>query len=144
MQKGFSRVTNLLVENKIRPSHQRVKILEFLLESKRHPTAEEIYHALSTDIPTISKSTVYNTLNAFVDAKLIVPLTIKGAETRYDASTITHGHFKCDECGSIYDISLNNQPLEDKLCTEELYNFKVDTVNVYFTGTCSNCLQKKN
>ena len=64
---------------------------------------EQIYTVLHKEIPTLSKTTVYNTLNTLIDAGLVKLITIDENETRYDIDTTTHGHFKCESCG-IYDF----------------------------------------
>ena len=67
-----------------------------------------IYCDLSNDIPTLSKTTVYNTLKLFVENGITSTLTIEENEVRYDAIMTEHAHFKCDGCGTIYDIEIGN------------------------------------
>ncbi len=43
----------------IKPSLQRIAIVEYLMENRIHPTADDIYHALCIQVPTLSKTTVY-------------------------------------------------------------------------------------
>ena len=57
-----------LQEKNIRPSLLRIKILEYLISVKTHPTVDEIYDKLLPEIPTLSKTTVYNTLKLLVEA----------------------------------------------------------------------------
>ncbi|HPK44931.1 MAG TPA: transcriptional repressor, partial [Spirochaetota bacterium] len=54
----------------ISPSYQRLKILEYLDQNRSHPTVDEIYSALLPLIPTLSKTTVYNTVSLFVQQGL--------------------------------------------------------------------------
>ena len=56
-------IKNILSKNGIKPSLHRMKILDYLLKMKNHPTVDTIYKDISGDIPTLSKTTVYNTLN---------------------------------------------------------------------------------
>ena len=90
-----------LKEKKIRLSYQRVKILDYLNRNRTHPTADEIYTGLIAEIPSLSKTTVYNSLNSLVKANLVQELTIEDNENRYDIVTETHGHFKCEKCGTL-------------------------------------------
>ncbi|MBR4922900.1 MAG: transcriptional repressor, partial [Bacteroidaceae bacterium] len=46
----------------IKPSVQRIAIMDYLMTHRTHPAIDEIYLALCEDIPTLSKTTVYNTL----------------------------------------------------------------------------------
>ncbi|ATW28610.1 transcriptional repressor [Candidatus Formimonas warabiya] len=126
-----------LIRRKIRPSHQRIKILDYLMNQRCHPTVDQIFHDLHQEIPTLSKSTVYNTLNAFLEAQLIRVITIEDHETRYDIAMKNHGHFKCDSCGSIYDFTINI----DDFATGELNGFQITDKNIYFKGICPRCSQ---
>ncbi|MBC2850827.1 MULTISPECIES: Fur family transcriptional regulator [unclassified Cetobacterium] len=122
----------------IKPSYQRIKIFQYLLENKTHPTVDEIYKALCKEIPTLSKTTVYNTLNLFIKEGIARVITIEENETRYDADMDIHGHFKCEECKKVYDIPVKI----DQLLVEGMENFKINEYHVYFKGICSKCQNK--
>ncbi len=65
-----------LISYNIKPSVQRIAIMDYLLAHKTHPSIDEIYLALCKDIPTLSKTTVYNTLKLFVEHGAALMLTI--------------------------------------------------------------------
>ena len=65
-------IGNYLKEHNIKPSYQRMKIFQYLLDNHNHPTVDTIYKALCTEIPTLSKTTVYNTLNLFIQQNTTV------------------------------------------------------------------------
>lgn len=140
MEQPTNNITKRLVNNHIKPSYSRIKIMEYIVNKRSHPTVEEIYNVLINELPTLSKTTVYNTLNILMEANLIRLITIEDNETRYDADLSEHGHFKCESCGDIYDfrISLENNPIEG------LNGFLIDDKNVYFKGVCKSCLENKN
>lgn len=140
MKTTIKDLTNLLLEKNIRPSHQRIKILEYLLENKDHPTVDMIYSALHEDIPTLSKTTVYNTLNLFIEANLVKSLSIEDHEARYDIVTDEHGHFKCTNCNQIYDLSIDSSSLIEG----ELNKFKINEMNIYLKGLCPKCSNDNN
>ncbi len=125
-----------LQEKNIRPSLLRIKILEYLISVKTHPTVDEIYDKLLPEIPTLSKTTVYNTLKLLVEAGLSKAITIEGQQMRYDGDTSLHGHFRCESCGRIVDF-----PIEDP-GQEALQGFEVHTKEVYYSGNCNHCLGK--
>ncbi len=131
-------IGTFLKENGIKPSYQRMQIYKFLLENRIHPTVDTIYKALCDDIPTLSKTTIYNTLNTFVEKGIISVIVIEENETRYEANMQLHGHFKCTECGQIYDIFLDTDPLD----LIQLKNFKIKEKHIYFKGVCEHCLKK--
>lgn len=61
MEVTLEHITKELSEHRISPSHQRIKILQYLYAEPCHPTVDHIFHHLHKEIPTLSKSTVYNT-----------------------------------------------------------------------------------
>lgn len=140
MKLPFEELAKELSKKLIRPSHQRIKILEYLINNQCHPTAEQIFKDLHKEIPTLSKSTVYNTINLFIKARLIRTLTIEDNETRYDAIIDKHGHFKCESCGIIYDFNINI----DDFATDQLNGFKINDKDIFFKGICPRCLSNKN
>ncbi len=122
----------------IKPSYQRMKIFQYLLENRTHPTVDEIYKSLSKEIPTLSKTTVYNTLSLFLEKGIARVITIEENETRYDADMDVHGHFKCVECKKVYDVPVKI----DQILIDGMEDFKINEYHVYFKGICSKCQNK--
>lgn len=118
----------------IRPTIQRIQILEYLDKTKNHPTADEIFQKLQDKIPTLSKTTVYNTLKTFVEKGLVNELKIDRHESRFDINTEEHGHFKCSICEKVYDFDFPYDQL-----TEDLNGFIIETKDIYYTGICPDC-----
>lgn len=137
---SYENLIHELKQKGIRLSHQRLKVLEFLAAHQIHPTADQIYTGLEKEIPTLSKTTVYSTLNTLVDAGLVRMINIEDHEVRYDIRLENHGHFKCESCGAIYDFDTDI----DTLPTVGLNHFKIKDKNIYFKGTCPACTVKKN
>ena len=69
-------VVKRLQNHNIKPSVQRIAIMNYLIEHRTHPTVDEIYTALSPSIPTLSKTTVYNTLKLLSEQGAAQTLTI--------------------------------------------------------------------
>ena len=124
-----------LREKNIKPSMIRVMIYEYLKNSTSHPTADDIFRKLSLEIPTLSKTSVYNTVKLLSDSGLVLSLTIDSEHTRYDAYTNIHGHFICDNCRRVYDFPIDNMQLD------MLKDFDIKYKNVYFSGICKECLK---
>ncbi len=127
---------NHLSTNNIKPSVQRIKIFEYLHENREHPTVDIIYKDLVGVIPTLSKTTVYNTLKLFVDNGITSTFTIDGNEARYDAIMEDHAHFKCKLCSNVYDVEIEAL----KLKFSKLNDFQIDDTNIYLKGICNKCL----
>lgn len=124
-----------LLEHNIKPSYARIRVMEYMVEKKNHPTVDQIYSELVKEIPTLSRTTVYNTLNLFLQSNIARLVTIEDNETRYDADTSDHGHFKCSECGEIYDFNLKSGGIQE----EGLNEFMIKEKNFYYKGICPLC-----
>jgi len=129
-------ISKHLTDNGIKPSYQRMKIYEYLVTKKNHPTVDMIFKELRSDIPTFSKTTVYNTMELFMEKGIAIMLTIDGKETRYDADTSVHTHFKCEQCSYIYDLYTSFNPMNPEL----LEGHKITEHQLYLKGICKNCL----
>lgn len=141
MTNGYiSQISDKLQSHHIKPSYPRVKIYEYLMAEKSHPTADEIYQRLALEIPTLSKTTVYNTLDLFVKENLVRRIVIDGHESRYDATVDEHGHFVCDSCGKIYDFSMDMSSLK---LTTLLDGFQIREQDLYVRGICPGCFHHK-
>ena len=134
--------TDFLKSHNISPSIQRLEILSFLLVSTIHPSADEIYAHLKDQIPTLSKTTVYNTLKLFIKENLIQTLNIDDKEERFDVAVRKHAHYLCSKCGKIEDI--DNKEIIDILSKNTIDNNQVDFSVINFVGVCSDCLTKNN
>lgn len=115
-----------------------MRIYEYLLKNRIHPTVDMIFNELVQEIPTLSRTTVYNTLKLFVVKGIVATLTIEENENRYDADTSDHGHFKCEKCGKVFDFELEHC----NACDHDLDRFEIKERHVYFKGICKNCIQK--
>lgn len=126
-----------LIDHEVKPSVQRLAVMEYLLANRTHPTADEIYSALIKTIPTLSKTTVYNTLKLFVEHGAVTMLTIDEKNAMFDADTSCHAHFLCAHCNKVYDLPLNAARLDK--CVSVPENFDVEEVSVYVRGICKAC-----
>ncbi|MCG8412231.1 MAG: transcriptional repressor [Bacteroidales bacterium] len=131
----FGKVDEYLSVRGIKPSYQRIKVFDYLIRYRNHPTVDTIYKELVGEIPTLSKTTVYNTLKLFHDKGIVLVINIEDNETRFDADVSNHGHFKCIKCGEIYDFRLEAENLN----LPDLSDFKIDEQHIYLKGTCPKC-----
>ena len=82
----------------------RVAILAALVDAKSHPDAEQLFDSLKAHHPSLSLSTVYKTLEAFLAAGLCRRVRGDGSRLRVDGSADDHDHAVCRGCGRIFDI----------------------------------------
>lgn len=135
----FDSAIEKLKSHGIQISYQRMRILSYLTQHIIHPTAEDIYLALKEEIPSLSRTTVYNTLNLFVELGIVRILPVDEAEMCYDIELGQHGHFKCTSCGKVYNFSVEI----DELKTDGLCGFDIKEKDVIFKGICLNCQNNK-
>lgn len=126
----------------IKPSVQRIAVMDFLLKNMTHPSAEDIYCALIKDMPTLSRTTVYNTLRLFVEAGAVNQLTIDERTSNFDSDMHPHAHFFCTECGKVYDVPLREADLKNEGVIPA--GFRTDRSSLYYRGICKDCLTKKH
>lgn len=131
----MKRTKNTLVSKKIKPTYQRLEIYKYLCDKKNHPTVDMIYECLIDKIPTISKTTVYNTLETLIKKGLVMPLVITGTEMRYDANVDKHNHFLCEKCKKIIDMDLGCRYM-GKL---NLEGNIIKEMHCYMKGICRDC-----
>ncbi|MFC2078371.1 Fur family transcriptional regulator [Candidatus Bipolaricaulota bacterium] len=119
------------------PTIQRMAVLESLEKTRTHPTADQVLVAVRKRFPTVSRATVYNTLEALTQAGLILRITVDPAVARYDADLGPHAHFRCRLCNVVYDIAVEDKsPLG-----EEVAGHQIETVRTYAYGVCARCIQ---
>ena len=129
-----------LLSFNVKPSVQRLAIMDYLLRHRTHPSIEEIYLALCDDIPTLSKTTVYNTLKLFVEHGAAQMLTIDERNVCYDGDISLHAHFLCKHCNKIFDLPA---PAQDEQVERMKDNgFQPEELHYYYKGICPACKQQ--
>lgn len=128
-----------LEEHGIKPSAQRIAIMNYLLQHKTHPTVEEIHADLLQQIPTLSKTTVYNTLRLFSEHNAVLTLNMDDKGSRYDGDVSNHIHFKCTKCGRVFDICVDQVPGSSNMFLDSLEGFLINETHVYYKGICRFC-----
>lgn len=126
-----------LVEHGIHPSMQRIAIMDYLDNHHTHPTVEEVYDSLIGKIPTLSRTTVYNTLRLFAEQNAAQLLTIDERKACFDGNPAPHAHFLCKKCGRVLDLPIEG--VEGWETKPEGY--KVDELHLYYKGICKDCLE---
>ncbi|MCA0989399.1 MULTISPECIES: peroxide-responsive transcriptional repressor PerR [Bacillales] len=127
----------------VRITPQRHAILEHLIQSMAHPTADEIYKSLEGKFPNMSVATVYNNLRVFKEIGLVKELTYGDSSSRFDCVTTDHYHIICDDCGKIVDF---HYPGLDEVETlaEQVTGFQVGDHRMEIYGSCPDCQKNKH
>jgi Fur family peroxide stress response transcriptional regulator len=123
-----------------RYSRKRDAILDAIRQTDTHPTAEWIYAKLKPEFPDLSLATVYRNIKDFASDGEISSLGTINSKEHFDGNITPHSHFICDECGSVFDVSL---PEDCGLASYEsdIPFGKVTGHTVTFHGVCNQCLK---
>ena len=121
---------------------QRIAIAQTVLRSKNHPSAETIHEEVLRLHPTVSLSTVYNTLHILREMNFLNELTFNGT-TRYDPNVSLHVNMICLHCGKIIDVE--EPSLEESINKiAERKGFKITGQRVDIYGVCKPCQRHEN
>ena len=96
--------TSVLKDHGINPSAQRVAVAEYVLHTEEHPSADEVWSRVRKRFPHVSRATVYNTVNLFVEKGLLRQLVLTEGRVVFDPKTEDHHHFIDEESGKIHDV----------------------------------------
>jgi Fe2+ or Zn2+ uptake regulation protein len=121
----------LLREHDIQPSAQRVAIAEYVLRTQDHPSAEQVFARVRGGFPVLSRATVYNTLNLFVEKGLLQALALAEGRIVFDPKTDRHHHLIDDETGTIHDIPWDSLAVSN---VEAVSGFEVSSYQVVMRG----------
>ena len=127
--------------NMMRLTTQRQIILEELSKVKTHPTASELYDMVRKRLPRIGLGTVYRNLELMAENGMVLKLEVGGTQKRFDATTHTHYHIRCADCGKVDDI---DTPVMDDLVQEaaNATAYEVLGHHIEFSGRCLACQKR--
>lgn len=120
-----------------RNTHQKEVIARIVKESCDHPTAEMVLEKARVELPALSLGTVYRVLKDMAKNGEIREVVCKDAPSRFDKTTVNHGHFTCVKCGKVKDVFFNIDKID-----KSIVDFGDDIVlesQIFFRGICSDC-----
>jgi Fe2+ or Zn2+ uptake regulation protein len=100
-------VASALRDHGVQPSAQRVAVGEYVLSTEEHPSADDVWRKVRKTFPMISRATVYNTLNLFVEKGLLREFILAEGKVVFDPNVQPHHHFIDEQTGAIYDVPWN-------------------------------------
>jgi Fur family peroxide stress response transcriptional regulator len=123
---------------------QRMAIAEFVSKSTDHPTVDDIHQAIHKRYPTMSVATVYSTLELLKEFGEVQELSIrKRGKACFDPNPELHHHLLCRRCGKIVHIDFAH-PSDCPLITREgIKGCRIEEVQAYLYGVCSECLKEE-
>jgi Fe2+ or Zn2+ uptake regulation protein len=117
---------------------QRQIIIDALKKLHNHPTIEKVYTEIQKDHPAVSKTTIYRNLRQLANNGVIRKVSLPDGLERYDDRNSHHYHFKCRNCGKIFDVDMEYLGRIDNTIQGK-YGFQVDEHELVFRGICTKC-----
>jgi Fe2+ or Zn2+ uptake regulation protein len=128
----------MATQRKPRMSRQRRVILEQLMATRSHPTADEVYERVRRRLPHISLGTVYRNLEALAASGEIQKLRLGCAQGRFDGDVTHHYHVRCVGCGRVDDVAI--KPLRSiQNALTKVTGYRALGYRLEFTGLCEQC-----
>ena len=123
-------------------SRQRECIKNYLMTTKEHPTADEVYMKVKQEFPNISLGTVYRNLNLLTDIGDAVKISTPNGGDRFDGRLEPHNHFLCTKCGRLLDLDLDMHSIDEvnRLAAEN-FDGIITSSSTLFYGECSDCIK---
>ena len=121
-----------------RKTKQKDTILRVVRSTSYHPTAAWVYEQVRMEIPNVSLGTVYRNLKLLQREGKILELDLAGVISRFDGYAQNHYHFRCEQCGRVFDVG---EPVDTKIDNRvaQKTGFKVFYHRLEFRGLCRDC-----
>lgn len=129
-------IKNILSKNGLKATIQRINVYKAMLSTKQHPTAEDIYNLVKLDMPTISLSTIYNTLDSLIEKNIIATVKTDSGTVRYDAFIDSHHHIYSEDGEEIADFYSKelDELLNDFFIKNSIPNFEIKEIKLQLKG----------
>jgi Fe2+ or Zn2+ uptake regulation protein len=122
----------------LRVTPQRQVIFRLLHGVDTHPTVESLYESARTEMPTISRKTVYQTVHDLEAMEEVTVLDVGTGAIRVDPNVEhTHHHLVCTRCGNVRDVLVDVADL--RVPARYRREFHIEAVEVVFRGLCESC-----
>ena len=138
----YQDVLNHWRENGVRITETRKAVIDFIIQSHDHPSADMIYQALLPAFPNMSLATVYNNLKVLIDEGFVSELKVRNdTTTYYDFMGHQHLNVICEKCGRIADMDLDLPDVQQEAADQTGYQITKSQMVVY--GICPDCVARQ-
>ncbi len=128
-----------LRERGSRLTPQRMAVLKVLAVSEGHPSAEQVFERVRTDMPMISLATVYKTVALLKDMGQVLELGFSDDGNRYDGNMpYPHPHLMCVRCREILDLDIGTLDELPQAVAQET-GYRIVNHRLDFYGMCPRC-----
>jgi len=125
--------------NNHRKTPERYAILHAVYSINGHFTLDELGEKLEREYRfPVSRATLYNTLNLFMELRLVIRHRFQGT-TKYEAcyDNNSHCHQMCTVCGKVTEV--RSPEIVEAINALRLKRFRKDGFTLYIYGICSTC-----
>lgn len=129
-----------LDQHGMRKTTERYAILDHIMNINGHFTIEELQQMIDGDGFRVSRSTVYNTVELLIEAKMLRRHVFEGMQAQYERITSPHTHLICTNCGKVKEVRDIN--FAAFMNARRFNAFNTDHYSLYVYGTCSTCARK--
>ena len=134
------KLSDYLDEHGMRKTTERYAILYRIMNINGHFTIEELQRMIDEDGFGVSRSTVYNTIELLIEAKMLRRHVFEGMQAQYERITLPHTHLICTTCGKVKEVKDTN--FAAFMNARRFNAFNTDHYSLYVYGTCSTCARK--
>ena len=122
----------------LRPTRQRLSVLEFLRDRPDATTAQDLHAELRAAGEGIGLTTVYRTLTALADAGLLDVFTRDGEQAFRRCGDVHHHHLVCETCNKVEELSADE--VEEWVHrAADRHGFTVTGHRADIFGICADC-----
>ena len=140
MNEQIKLLANVIVENGHRLTYARRVIIETLVQSKGHITADSLAELVHQSTPQVGRMTVYRTLELLSELGVIRPIYQGTGAAHYilmaDGS---HHHLICNRCHDVIEFDDCFADELEKLLAKK-FGFQVTSHLLEMHGLCTNCV----
>lgn len=142
LEKAKEEFTEFLRKGKNRITPERFEVMEAALDYEGHFGADDLYIEMKNLDSTISRATVYNTLELLVQCELISKRNFGENTTKYESNfrRQVHDHLICMDCGRIVEfVNPNLKKLPEQISNELGFDVSSHSFNIF-----ARCKDPKN
>jgi Fe2+ or Zn2+ uptake regulation protein len=120
----------------------RYAIVQTLVDTKGHVTADDLADEVQARFPSINISTIYRTLDTLEDIGIVDHVHLGHGRAVYHLADEDHQHLVCERCERVEELPAAK--LRSLLAmVDRDYGFEIDRRHFAIVGVCRKCRRKR-
>jgi len=144
MKKAIDKFRNFLKTNDLLWSKEREIIAKYIFSLQKHFTGDELFLDLKQKGYSISRATIYRTIDLLVRSSLVSKFQLQSGTYLYERNSDDHhhDHLICAKCGKIIEFQSDAiEAIQQQIADQN--NFKITGHNHRICGICKECREKE-